>query len=162
MKLIKFLNDKFEEIVLVGMLSIMVILVFLQVVMRYVFESSLTWSEEVSRFFFLWIIWLGAAYATKENTHISIDFITSRLPKNVKEKVVILKYVIWMAFAIFLAYISWKLTFLIFERGQLSAALRIPMGFGYASIPCGITLMIIRLLQNFHKNIKKKGRITNE
>lgn len=159
MKLIKLFDDKFEEITLVVMLAIMVILVFLQVVMRYVFESSLSWSEEVSRFFFLWIIWLGSAYATKKNSHISIDFITSRLPKKALKIVIILKYVIWMAFAIFLAYVSWKLTFLIFERGQLSAALRIPMGFGYASIPFGITLMIIRLIQNFFINLRKEERV---
>lgn len=154
MKIIKFLDEKFEEIILVAMLAVMVILIFLQVVMRYVFQDSLSWSEEVSRYFFLWIIWLGAAFATKKNAHISLDFVTRRLPKNGRIIAEILKNVLWLAFAIFLAYISWKLTILIFMRDQLSAALRIPMGFAYASIPVGITLMVARLLQNFYKKIK--------
>ncbi len=158
MRLLKLINGKFEEIFLVVILVIMVVLVFLQVCMRYVFQASLSWSEELARYMFLWIIWVGAAYATKEGSHISLDIITSRLPRKGQILTNALKYIIWIAFTIFLAYISWQLTFIIFERGQVSAAMRIPMGFAYASIPTGITLMLIRLIQNGIKVFKERGQ----
>jgi len=157
MRLLKLLDERFEEIILVAILAIMVILVFMQVCMRYVFQASLSWSEELARYMFLWIIWLGAAYATKEGSHISLDFITSRLPRKGQLVTSTLKYFIWISFTIFIAYISWKLTFLIFQRGQVSAALRIPMGFAYASIPFGMTLMLFRIIENGVKYFKKGG-----
>ncbi len=156
MRLLKFIDEKFEEIVLVAVLAIMVVLVFLQVVMRYVFQASLSWSEELARYMFLWIIWLGAAYATKEGSHISLDVITSRLPRKGQLIANALKYIIWIGFAIFLAYISWQLAFKIFERGQVSAAMRIPMGYAYASIPFGMSLMLFRILENGIKTIKER------
>jgi len=156
MKLIKFMDERLEEIVLVAMLAVMVILVFLQVVMRYLFDASLSWSEEVSRYLFLWIIWMGAGLATKKNSHICLDFVTKRLPLKGQRAADFLKGIIWLAFAVFLAYISWKLTYLLFARNQLSAALRIPMGFAYASIPVGITLMVLRLLQSYYKSLKER------
>ncbi len=157
MRLLKFADERFEEVILVAILAIMVALIFLQVCMRYVFQSSLSWSEELARYLFLWIIWLGAAYATKENSHISLDFITSRLPRKGKIIASAMKYVIWVLFAIFLAYISWNLTIIIFERGQVSPALRIPMWYAYASIPCGITLMLFRMIENSIKTYRKGG-----
>ncbi|MPW25569.1 TRAP transporter small permease subunit [Alkalibaculum sp. M08DMB] len=158
MKILKFIDKEFEEIVLIGIFSIMVVLVFLQVVMRYVFQSSLSWSEELARYMFLWIIWLGASYATKKNAHISLDFVTSRLSLKLQKTVWIIKMAIWIAFTIFLAYISFRLTYMIFERGQMSPALKIPMGYAYASIPVGVTMMLFRIIQNFITEIKERRK----
>lgn len=55
--------NNLEEYLLVVSLVINVLLVFLQVIMRTVFKNSLTWSEELSRYIFIWQIWLGASIA---------------------------------------------------------------------------------------------------
>ena len=52
-KLIKALN-KTEEVVLVAMFALMVAIIFIQVIMRYVFQNSLYWSEELGKFLFIW------------------------------------------------------------------------------------------------------------
>ena len=57
--------NNLEEYLLVVSLVINVLLVFLQVIMRTVFKNSLTWSEELSRYIFIWQIWLGASIALK-------------------------------------------------------------------------------------------------
>jgi len=62
------------------MLALMVILVFGNVVMRYAFNSGITVSEEVSRWLFVWMTFLGAIVALKEHGHLGTDMLTSRLP----------------------------------------------------------------------------------
>ncbi|BEP49515.1 MULTISPECIES: TRAP transporter small permease [Variovorax] len=61
-------------------LAIMVVLVFGNVVLRYAFNSGITVSEEVSRWLFVWVTFLGAAVAVKERGHLGTDFLVARLP----------------------------------------------------------------------------------
>ncbi len=67
--------------VLIGLLlALMVVLVFGNVVLRYAFNSGITISEEVSRWAFVWLTFLGAIVALKEHGHLGSDMLVSRLP----------------------------------------------------------------------------------
>ena len=68
----------------------MVVLVFGNVVLRYAFNSGLTISEELSRIFFVWIIFLGATVALAEHGHIGIDFIVKNMPRPVAKAMAVL------------------------------------------------------------------------
>src|ERR1700751_3399548 len=68
------------ESVIALCLAIMVVLVFGNVVLRYGFNSSITVSEEVSRWLFVWITFMGAVVALREHTHLGTDVLVSRLP----------------------------------------------------------------------------------
>ena len=76
-KLIKALN-KTEEVVLVAMFALMVAIIFIQVIMRYVFQNSLYWSEELGKFLFIWISWLGISIGEKRGEHIKITLIVDK------------------------------------------------------------------------------------
>ena len=67
------------EWVLVGLLALMVVLVFGNVVMRYAFNSGITLSEELSRWLFVWMTFLGAIVALRERGHLGSDMLVSRL-----------------------------------------------------------------------------------
>ena len=71
--MIKKFIDNFEEYFCVWSLAIMTVLVFIQVIMRYVFQNSLSWSEELARYIFLWLSWIGASYAVKERSHFRVE-----------------------------------------------------------------------------------------
>lgn len=78
------LNDLFfkvAEVMLVAMLSIMVVMVFGNVVLRYGFNSGIMSSEELSRYFFIWITFLGAIVAMRENAHLGLDTVIRLLPR---------------------------------------------------------------------------------
>ncbi len=66
---------------LVLLLSAMVVMVFGNVVLRYGFDSGLDFSEELSRFFFIWITFLGAIIAMRENAHLGLDTLVRVLPR---------------------------------------------------------------------------------
>src|SRR5699024_11998103 len=61
-----------------------ILLTFLQVCLRYMFSHSFAWIEEVSRYLFVWIVFLGAAIAFDADSHIKIDVIENKLPKKIK------------------------------------------------------------------------------
>jgi len=68
------------EILIAGFLAVMVVMVFGNVVLRYAFNSGIVVSEELSRWLFLWVTFLGAIVALKERAHLGSDFLVSRLP----------------------------------------------------------------------------------
>jgi TRAP-type C4-dicarboxylate transport system permease small subunit len=144
-----------EEYLLVYSLMFSVALIFIQIIMRYVFSNSLGWSEELARYLFLWQIWLGASYAVKERRHLRIEIIQD-LMRDKRKKMIfeLLPTAIWLLFSIFLTYQGTRLTLILFERGQVSPAMRVPMAYAYASVPVGCALMSIRLICEMVKNIK--------
>ena len=125
-----------------------VALLFIQIVMRYVVGRSLSWSEELARYIFLWQVWLGTSFAVRENRHIRIDIIPNMLKKNERTwaRFEFFVTLIWLGFAIFLTYQGFMLTSIQIEINQLSAALRIPMALAYASVPVGCGMMSLRLI----------------
>lgn len=68
------------EITIAASLALMAILVFANVVLRYVFDSGLALSEELARLLFVWVIFLGAILASREHAHLGLDSLVRRLP----------------------------------------------------------------------------------
>lgn len=157
MKILRWLDENFEEKVLVVLLAFSVVLIFVQVLMRYVFKNSLAWSEELARYLFLYMIWIGAAYAVKREEHLRIEIIKKKIPEDKQDAFEDLIYIIWLAFSIFLFVSSCILTYDIYQRGQLSPAMRIPMAYAYLSIPIGTGLMCFRIVQKIIERRRVKA-----
>ncbi len=138
--------DRLEEYLLVGSLVFNVILIFVQVLMRYVFKNSLSWSEELARYVFLWQTWIGASLAVKERRHLRVEVLANLFSGQNRRIFELLILSIWFCFCLFLGYQGSKLTLFLFQRGQTSPALGIPMGYAYASVPVGCFLMAYRLI----------------
>lgn len=79
MKALAQLVGKLLEILVVVILSAMSILVFVNVVLRYGFNSSISVTEEVSRYMFVWLAFLGAVLAFSENQHVKVTMLTDKL-----------------------------------------------------------------------------------
>ena len=141
------LYNKFEENLLYISLVFTVALIFVQVVMRYVFSNSLSWSEEVARYVFIWQTWLGASYAVRKKRHLRVEALADRF-RGVSRKVIeIAVLLLWIFFGCFLVIKGYQLTKMIFMRGQISAALGMPMAIAYAAVPVGSLFMTLRLIR---------------
>ncbi|EFQ22652.1 Tripartite ATP-independent periplasmic transporter DctQ component [Aminomonas paucivorans DSM 12260] len=138
--------DNAEEYLLVGSLAFNVVLVFFQVVMRYVFQNSLSWSEELARYIFLWQTWLGASYAVKEHRHLRVEMLADRFKGRARLVFELFVLVVWFGFSGFLAYQGYQMTSFLAQSGQTSAAMQIPISWAYASVPVGCGLMALRLV----------------
>ena len=92
------------EILIAAFLAAMVVMVFGNVVLRYAFNSGIIVSEEVSRWLFLWVTFVGAIVALKEHAHLGTDFLISRLPVLGKKICLVLGhllmlYATWLLFS---------------------------------------------------------------
>jgi TRAP-type C4-dicarboxylate transport system permease small subunit len=111
-------------------LAIMVVLVFGNVVLRYAFNSGITVSEEVSRWLFVWVTFLGAVVAVKERAHLGTDFLVARLPVLGKKICLVvghllMLYATWLLFSGSLAQarINWDVEAPVFLLSDLVRAL---------------------------------------
>ena len=91
------------EVLIAAALAVMVLLVFGNVVLRYAFDSGITVSEELSRWLFVWVTFLGAIVALKEHGHLGTDMLVARLSRKGKRACLVLAqlamvYVTWLLF----------------------------------------------------------------
>lgn len=105
------------EAVIAVMLGLMVVLVFGNVVLRYLFNSGITVSEEVSRWLFIWMTFLGAIVALREHRHLGVDMVVQRLPAWAKKICLalghlLMLYILWLLLqgSLMQARINWDVT----------------------------------------------------
>lgn len=132
---------------IIGLLMAETIVVgIMQVAARYVFHSSLPWSEELLRFSFIWISFLAASVGVAEKAHVSVSVLVDRLPKKAGLLVNITASIISGAFCAAIAYYGYGLVALQAETQQLSAAMEIPMWLPYLAVVVGNLSMAVRFL----------------
>jgi TRAP-type C4-dicarboxylate transport system permease small subunit len=98
---------RFLEAVIALLLAVMVVLVFGNVVLRYGFNSGITMSEEVSRWMFIWLTFLGAIIALKERGHLGVDMFVGRLPAWGKKTCLVVSQVLMLYIVVLLCKGSW-------------------------------------------------------
>lgn len=98
------------EVTIVACLAVMSVLVFANVVLRYVFDSGIAWSEELSRLVFVWLIFLGAILASKEHAHIGFDTLVRRLPDSGRKLLILVSGLVMLACCVFLVIGGWQQT----------------------------------------------------
>ncbi|HAR80508.1 MAG TPA: TRAP transporter small permease [Succinivibrionaceae bacterium] len=146
-KLLKLLDDKLEISICVTLMCILSVVLAIQVFFRYVMGASLSWSEEMSRYMFVWLVYIGIAYGCKIMRHIKIDAGLFLFPKAMRKYVVILGDCIFFCFALAIVYYAWGLVVRQYVFGQLSPAMQIPMWIVYAAPFVGFLLTAVRQLQ---------------
>ncbi len=154
MKLIHWLDDKLEMTICIILMSILSVVLAIQVFFRYVMGDSLSWSEELSRYMFVWLVYIGIAYGCKVMRHIKIDAGLYLFPKDARKYVVIIGDVIFLCFALVIVYYAYGLVVKQIKIGQLSPAMQIPMWIVYAAPMVGFTLTAIRQFQTILFRIK--------
>ncbi|MCG5102201.1 TRAP transporter small permease [Oceanobacillus alkalisoli] len=160
MKVLRWLNEHFEEYILVFLSAFTVFVIFLQVVMRYVLGSSLTWSEEIARYAFIWLIYIGVSYGVKKNRHLGVDAITMLFEKRGKLIIGLIANASFLIFSIVMTYYGFDIVLRVTRE---SAALQIPLSFVYAAPVVGMSLASIRLVQNMIAEVKElKGLAVGE
>lgn len=157
MKVLKWLDEHFEEYILIALSIFTVVVIFSQVVMRYVFNSSLSWSEEIARYGFIWLIYIGVSYGVKKRKHLRVDAITMLFEEKGTAVIKMIANILFLIFALVIAYYGLDIVTKITRE---SAALQIPMEYVYASLAIGMILTSIRLTQNIitdYRDIKNSS-----
>lgn len=153
MKVLSFINRYLEEVICCTLLSAMSVIIFLQVVFR-VFNFPLAWTEEIGRYLFVWIIYIGCATAVKKRKHISVDILDLVLKERGRFWLNIFSTVVILAFSLILFYNSFEMVARVTE--QVTPTTRISMAIPYSSILVGSGLMTLRAIQDIYLRFKER------
>lgn len=156
-KTLKWLDENFEVFFLAILMGAIAVVMFLQCVMRYAFNSSLSWPEELARYMFIYFVYFGVSYCVRYDTHLSVDVIPSFFPK-LEPLYKVIADVSLFLFSLVLAYGGIIKLQQLVERPQLSPAMRIPMEFIYVAVEIGFILTMIRVVQKYVVLIMNKTK----
>ena len=127
-------------------LAVMVVLVFTNVVLRYAFSSGITVSEELSRWLFVWLTFLGAVVAMRDGAHLGSDTLVSRLPLAGKKMFFVLGHLLMLFVCWLLFKGSYEQT--VINLSSSSAVMEVSMGIFYASGLVTAVLVALILVHN--------------
>src|SRR4051812_18560748 len=116
---------------MVACMALMVLTVFGNVVLRYGFNSGITVSEELSRWLFVWMTFLGAIVAVRNHAHLGTDSLVSRLPRSGKKACFIAAHLLMLYICWLMAHGAWQQTLI--NYGTTSAVMEASMAWFYAS-----------------------------
>lgn len=143
------------RVVMVVCLTIMASLVFTNVVLRYVFSSGLTWTEELASFLFVWMIFLGAIEAMRSKEHLSVNILLNKFSSRVRQIITIINYLILLFIMWLLFEGSWSLTVL--NKANKAPATGIPYSFIYGIVTFTSVCMTIIIVVQLYRIIFHKG-----
>lgn len=137
------LIDKWAAIVCI---IVDLVVLFVNVVGRYVFLYSIPWAEEIGRYLMIIMIYLGISYSTHNNSHIRIDSVEKLYPAKAVPYIRILGNIIWVFYCGIITYYGVQYTAYIYGTHARMVAVNLQLWPIYATIPLGHVFMGIRVL----------------
>ena len=154
MQFLKLLDRNAEKWALLVFYSMLVITMAVEVLRREVFSYSSIWGEEIVRYSFIYLAWIGAAAAVKERAHIRIDVLMHYLSPRMKTLLYIFGDFVMLGVAVGALVWSFETVHVSWTFGSVSHGLRVSQVWFLMAVPAGFTLMIVRLLQSLIRDFR--------
>jgi TRAP-type C4-dicarboxylate transport system permease small subunit len=147
MNILKWLNAYFEEVFSVLLLFAMTLLIFAQIIFRTT-GAPLSWTEELARYAFVWLIYISSSYAVRKRAHIKVELLSLIIKNRLGNLILgIWANLAFLVFAVVIAYFSFgAVRGLKYVNPQFSPATHFPMWIAYLSVLVGFALMSYRLI----------------
>lgn len=155
MTTLRWLDANAERWLVALLLASIVALITINVFMRYVMNSSLSWGEELTLWFFVWFVWLAVSHAFHKRAHVRITAFRDLLSDRVARILDLIVDLLILTFLVILTIECLKLINLPFVANQSSVVLGIPIPVLYASAPIGASLSAIRVIQHMIPTLRQ-------
>ncbi len=140
--------DYIEESLVCVCLIVMTALTFVNVVARYVFSASLSFSEEITTYLFVLLSLLGSAIAAKRGAHLGLTIISDRVGPKAGRILGIISMAFATAFSAIICYFGFFMALNQYNKGQLTAGTQLPEWIFGSFVPIGALFVTIRFAQN--------------
>ena len=125
-------------------LSLGVLLAFINVILRYAFDMSLTWAAELTNYLFIWAALFGAAYGFKHGAHISVSLIIEKFPPAVTKGFLMFANLVSIIYLALISYFGYQLVLMLVDFGEMSIDLEIPLWIPHLVLPIAFALAAYR------------------
>lgn len=140
-KTLSFILHNLEDIVAAIFISITTILVVVNIIMRYVLNSGLVWSEEVATGCFVWSVFIGAVAVFKHRGHVGVDIIVKMLPVGPRKALMTLMDIILVILNSYMAYLS--IVYISHSYTKMTPVLGVSSAYISASVVIAFVLMTV-------------------
>ena len=154
MKFLRNLDQNAERWLLLVFYVMLVLTMAIEVLRREVLSYSSIWGEEVVRYSFIYLAWVGAAVAVKERVHIRIDVIMHYLGPRPKALLYIFGDLVMFVVAIIALYWSFEAVHVSAKFGSVTDGLRVSRVWALMAVPLGFSLLMLRLVQSFTRDVR--------
>ena len=154
------LLSRIVEALVILIAGIIVAVVTAEVTLRYLFSHSMIFTEELSRYLMVWIVFLGSALAIRDGSHIHIQILVKRLSSRMQQIVKLVAYALIIAFLVFITIEGLKI--LPRQVQQMCITFDISLFYFYLAIPVGSILMIVFLLPVIRQTLAGKSPAGNK
>lgn len=120
---------------------------------RFLLNYSAGWSQETAQYAFIYLGWIGAAYAVKERAHIRFDILMNKVPSRLHGWIYLAGEVATIVFAVIALRYSLHTIGTLWQYGGATPVLRVSKIWAEAAVPIGFTLIIVRSLQSIGRDI---------
>lgn len=148
----------FEEVLCAFLFAMMGIIMFINVICRYLLKYSLAFTEEIVVSFFVWLTLLGAAIAFREGTHLGFTFVTDRLPPNIQKILLWISAGLGAILFVVLIYFSFHQIKDEIALKITSSGIGVPQWWYSIGMPIWSVLVIIRIFQGARQVNQKIGK----
>ncbi|MCL2374372.1 MAG: TRAP transporter small permease [Treponema sp.] len=159
-----FQRIQIETYLAAFLLLFLSVLLSIQVFVRFVFAGGLAWTEELSRYAFVWAVYFGCILGVKENKHIRVTAQFLLIPKRVENIILIVADLGWIAFSGMIAFFGLNFVLSMFEFPFISQTMGFNLAWAYAIVPLayGIMLFYVAILvcKRIKQFIKKEDTLT--
>lgn len=154
--------DRIEEIVAAVCLSVMTVLAFANVVARYVFSASFSFSEEITTYLFVLLSLLGTAIAARRRAHLGLTILTDVVSPKVRRILHIIGYLFAVAFTGAIFYYGILMVLSQRQLGQITANMQWPEWIFGSFVPIGALFATVRFVQVLIEEIRGTGEKEGE
>lgn len=152
MSRLRFVYDHFEEFLSSFFLAVMIGALSLQVIVRATVGGAVSWAEEVSRYTFIWAVYIGASLAAKRAAHVCINAQFLLFPMKIRLAFRMLADAVWVFFNIFFAIHGMGMVAEAFEFPEISPTLGLTKAWVELIIPIAFLMMSWRTVELYVRN----------
>lgn len=139
--------EKIEKVVSCVCVSIMAVLVFANVIARYVFNHSLAFSDEMSTYLFVLMSFMGTAIAARRKAHLGLSIVTDRVSPKARKTINIVMYAIAALFCLLIVFFGIQMVISQYQLGQETAAMQWPEWIYGSFVPVGAAFSAIAFIE---------------
>jgi len=150
--ILRAIDENGERYLLLPLYAMIVSTIFIEVLRRSVLSYSSVWTEEIARYAFIYIAYIGASAAIKERAHIRIDVILNLLPNRMKLILFIFGDIATLILAFVSIYMSMESVLVSLHFDSVTHGLRISQAWFLAAVPIGFSMMVVRILQSLWRD----------
>lgn len=154
-KVWKWFDENFEESLLMMLLILMTVVMFAQIVMRFVFRESMPWPEEFCRYCFVISGFLSIGYCIRRDKMLKVDILMGLFPDRAKKVLDVAGRVITLLFFAYFSYYAYFAMMNSIKSGMTSPAMEMPMYILYGSVFVGSVIGVLRQLQDLFRHFSK-------